>query len=109
MLERAALNLLRNAVEASPPGASVVLRVSREHRSAALLVEDQGQGIAADRLPTLFDSFSSTKRTGAHVGMGLPNVRRIATAHGGEVSVQSAEGRGSTFTLSLPLAELSRQ
>lgn len=107
MLERAALNLLRNAVEASPPGARVVLRVSREHRSAALLVEDQGPGIAADRLPTLFDSFSSTKRTGAHVGMGLPNVRRIATAHGGEVFVQSAEGRGSTFTLSLPIAELS--
>jgi signal transduction histidine kinase len=102
LLERAALNLARNAVEASRNGTSVLLRVQRRDGSALLQVQDQGAGIDAARLPTLFDSFSSTKRTGAHVGMGLPNVRRIALAHGGAVSVKSKKGEGSTFTLQLP-------
>jgi signal transduction histidine kinase len=105
LLERAALNLARNAIEASPSGSRVVLRVGRENGSGLLEVQDQGPGIAADRLPTLFDSFTSTKRTGAHVGMGLPNVRRIALAHGGTVAVRSAAGQGSTFILALPASE----
>jgi signal transduction histidine kinase len=105
LLERAALNLARNAIEASPSGARVVLKVGRQDGRGVLQIEDQGPGIAADRLPALFDSFSSTKRTGAHVGMGLPNVRRIVLAHGGEVSVRSRLGEGSTFTLELPAAD----
>jgi signal transduction histidine kinase len=103
MLERATLNLVRNAIEASPSGSRVRLAVTSDGGRAALQVEDQGGGIAAARLRTLFDSFSSTKRTGAHVGMGLPNVRRIITAHGGTVSVKSTEGQGSTFTLAIPI------
>jgi signal transduction histidine kinase len=102
LLERAALNLTRNAIEASPRGSRVLLRVTREDDLAELHVEDQGTGIAADRLSELFESFHSTKRTGAHVGMGLPNVRRIAIAHKGSVSVKSAMGKGSVFTLTLP-------
>ena len=50
----------------------------------------------------IFDAFKSTKRTGAHVGMGLPNVRRIVVAHGGETFVESELGRGSTFSITLP-------
>jgi signal transduction histidine kinase len=106
LLERAALNLARNAIEASQPGSCVHLRVVANDR-ATLMVEDEGSGIPPDRIPTLFDSFSSTKRTGAHVGMGLPNVRRIVVAHGGTVSVKSAPGRGSTFTIFLPPAQSS--
>ena len=102
MLERAALNLVRNAIEASPPGAQVRILAMAEGARAALRVEDDGSGIAAARLPGLFENFFSTKRTGAHVGMGLANVRRIAAAHGGTVSVKSAEGKGSTFSLLLP-------
>ena len=102
MLERASLNLIRNAIEASSVDSRVRIEVSVEGERAALHVVDQGSGIAAARLSTLFDSFASTKRTGAHVGMGLANVRRIATAHGGTVSVKSTEGKGSTFALSLP-------
>ncbi|MFN2545988.1 MAG: sensor histidine kinase [Myxococcales bacterium] len=104
MLERAALNLARNAIEASPQGSRVALKVTADGARGALRVGDQGTGIAAARLPTLFDSFTSTKRTGAHVGMGLPNVRRIAVAHGGNVSVKSEQGKGSEFTITLPLA-----
>jgi len=107
MLERAALNLVRNAVEASASGSGVRLWVTSQGGRATLHIEDQGAGIAAARLPLLFDSFSSTKRTGAHVGMGLPNVRRIMAAHGGSVSVKSTEGKGSTFTLALPATDQS--
>ena len=109
MLERAALNLTRNAIEASPSGAAVRLSVAPEIGRALLRIEDHGGGIDADRLPTLFDSFRSTKRTGAHVGMGLPNVRRIALAHGGEVDVTSKKGEGSTFTIALPSTESVNQ
>ena len=104
MLERATLNLARNAIEASPSGARVALKVHRDGATASVQVEDQGAGIPAARLPALFDSFTSTKRTGAHVGMGLPNVRRIALAHGGNVTVRSQEGKGSAFTITLPVA-----
>ncbi len=102
LLERAALNLTRNAIEASKPGAAVRLRVDRSDGQAVLAVQDQGAGIAPDRIDTLFDSFSSTKRSGVHLGMGLPNVRRIVVAHGGLISVKSKVGEGTTFRLALP-------
>jgi len=105
LLERAALNLTRNAIEASKPGSAVRLRIERGNGAAVLAVEDRGQGVEPDRIATLFESFSSTKRTGVHVGVGLPNVRRIALAHGGTVSVKSKPGEGSTFTLSLPVSD----
>lgn len=105
LLERAALNLISNAIEASPREATVRIQVGVGPSEVWLSVVDRGQGIAADRLPRLFDAFVSTKRTGAHVGMGLPNVKRLAEAHGGRVSVQSRLGEGSTFTIHLPRAE----
>jgi signal transduction histidine kinase len=103
LLERAALNLLSNAIEASPPGGQVSIEVTRQDGVATFKVTDRGPGIAADRLPRIFDAFKSTKRTGAHVGMGLPNVHRIVTAHGGQTSVVSELGKGSTFAIELPL------
>jgi len=103
LLERATLNLLSNAVEASPAGAEVVVELNQRDSVATLSVRDRGPGISPDRLPRIFDAFRSTKKTGAHVGMGLPNVRRIIDAHGGNVSVESSPGRGSAFTIELPL------
>ncbi len=102
LLERAALNLVSNAVEASPRGGEVRLSVARDGEVAAVSVADRGHGIEPERLPRLFDAFASTKRTGAHVGMGLPNVKRIVTAHGGTVTVRSRVGEGSTFRIALP-------
>ncbi|HYV64974.1 MAG TPA: HAMP domain-containing sensor histidine kinase, partial [Myxococcales bacterium] len=102
LLERAALNLLSNAIEASPPGGRVSVEVSRQDAAATLKVRDEGPGIAPERLPRIFDAFQSTKRTGAHVGMGLPNVQRIVNAHGGRTTVVSEPGKGSTFAIELP-------
>ncbi len=110
LLERAALNLVYNAIEASQRGGKVrlccVLRPDAHGRQvAALEVRDQGMGIESERLPRIFDAFRSTKRTGAHVGMGLPNVQRIISAHGGNVTVESELGKGSTFVIALPVTE----
>ena len=103
LLERAALNLLTNAIEASPPGGEVSIDVSKQNSVATLKVTDNGPGIAPERVARIFDAFKSTKRTGAHVGMGLPNVRRIVVAHGGDTTVESELGRGSTFSIVLPV------
>ena len=105
LLERAGLNLLSNAVEASPRGGQVRVEVARDGEWAMLRVVDQGHGIAPDRLERLFDAFKSTKRTGAHIGMGLPNVKRIVEAHGGRVTVQSELEKGTTFQIALPASE----
>jgi signal transduction histidine kinase len=105
LLERAVLNLVSNACEASPRGSEVRICVATDGQVASVTVEDRGSGIDPARLPSLFDAFQSTKRTGAHVGMGLPNVKRIAEAHGGTVSVESAIGAGASFRIALPAIE----
>jgi len=104
LLERAALNLISNALEASPRGGLVRIGVERNGSLATLSVTDHGAGIEPARLPAIFDAFHSTKRTGAHVGMGLPNVKRIVEAHSGAVWVESSPGVGSVFRIDLPLA-----
>jgi signal transduction histidine kinase len=109
LLERAMLNLLSNAIEASPKGAEVRLAVTAKGDRAELSVADHGNGIEAERLARLFDAFVSTKRTGAHVGMGLANVKRIVDAHGGRVAVESQVNQGSTFRIDLPRGEAPTQ
>jgi signal transduction histidine kinase len=104
LLERAVLNLVSNAIEASPRGSVVTLTASIRGTSCVIEVRDRGTGIPPDRLSTLFDAFASTKKTGAHIGMGLPNVKRIAEAHSGDVTVQSEVGKGTAFFLWLPCA-----
>jgi signal transduction histidine kinase len=101
MMQRALLNLLCNAIEASPQGGVVTLRLFERHGQGVVEVQDQGAGIEPARLGEIFSAFRSTKRTGAHVGMGLPNVKRIIDAHRGEVRVQSQVGAGTTFVIRL--------
>ena len=101
LLERALLNLLSNAIEASPQGARVRLSAGSQAGQATLSVSDCGAGIEPERLARLFDAFVTTKRTGAHLGMGLANVKRIVDAHRGTVSVRSVLKEGTTFTIAL--------
>ena len=96
--------LLDNAVKYTSKGGNVTVRVGEEAGRAFLEVSDTGPGIPEDKLPLVFDRFYrlDSSRTEAGAGLGLSIARQIAEAHGGSIEVDSAVGRGSTFTLLLP-------
>ncbi len=104
-LRQALLNLLSNAVKFTGRG-SVTLRASVDGDAVVFEVRDSGIGIAAEHCERIFEPFwqveASTTRTVPGTGLGLAVTRRIATLLGGTVSVQSAVGEGSTFTIRLP-------
>jgi PAS domain S-box-containing protein len=101
-------NYLSNAVKFTPEGGEVAVRVApAEPGYFRVEVEDTGIGIAASELPLLFQEFQqlpNSRRAGQGTGLGLALTRRIVEAQGGEVSVRSTEGRGSTFTAVLPIS-----
>jgi signal transduction histidine kinase len=105
-LERVIDNLLSNAIKFTPAGGDVTLRINRDGAWAVLAVDDPGVGIPAADLPHVFERYwRGSNVTGriAGSGLGLSGARGIIEQHGGTISVASAEGRGSTFTLRLPL------
>jgi len=103
MLARAAHNLVLNACEASPAGATVEIAARREYGHAVLEVLDRGPGLPAGLADRLFEPYVSTKRRGS--GLGLSLVRDIARQHGGTVSLEDREGGGACARLVLPLAK----
>jgi two-component system sensor histidine kinase PilS (NtrC family) len=98
-LRQVVWNLLANAADAMPAGGTVTLGLAVAGGWADLTVADHGTGIGADDLEHIFEAFFTTKRAGT--GLGLPTVHRIVTAHGGQVSVASEPGRGTTVTVRL--------
>jgi heavy metal sensor kinase len=103
------LNLLTNAVKYTPSGGRVTLWLERDDGRVRLGVSDTGIGIASSDLPHVFDRFwrADTARTRTSerpgVGLGLAICKWIAEAHGGTIDVQSRPGRGTTFTVTLPV------
>ena len=104
-LEQVAANLIDNAVKYTPAGGRVDVEVRREADAAVLRVRDTGPGIPADELPRIFDRLfrGDTSRAERGLGLGLSLVKAIVEAHGGTVEVISEPGRGSVFTVRLPL------
>jgi heavy metal sensor kinase len=102
------LNLLDNAVKHTGPGGEVHLEWGARDGVAEVSVRDTGSGIAPEHLPHLFERFyrvdAARSRADGGAGLGLSICRWIAEAHGGSISVESTPGRGSTFTVRLPLA-----
>jgi len=96
---RAMLNLVQNALDAMPQGGHLTLRGQRTATQVQLQVQDTGDGIAAEHLPKIFEPLYTTKPGGT--GLGLYIVQEILAAHGGQVSVESGRGQGTTFTLTL--------
>ena len=106
-LSRAVTNIVQNAIQALPPADGMVrLVVERNGDSACLRVIDNGGGIPPEHLEKVFDSGYTTKRTRGGMGLGLFIVRKIVEGHGGRVTVTSEVGRGTTLTLTLPLAQI---
>ncbi|MEO8427183.1 MAG: ATP-binding protein [Verrucomicrobiota bacterium] len=100
-LWQAALNLIRNSLEAMPSGGELILTTRQEGGEAHLRVSDTGKGMTAEQLRQVFFPFFTTKPDGT--GLGLALVQQIVTEHGGHVECESVLGKGSTFTLCLPL------
>ena len=109
-LELLTRNLLDNAIRYTQEGGSVSIHLSRENGRALLAIRDTGIGIPAKDLPRVFERFyrvdkARARETGG-TGLGLSIVRHIAESHGGSVTADSELGRGSTFTVSLPVGPL---
>jgi two-component system sensor histidine kinase PilS (NtrC family) len=101
-LRQVVWNLLRNAAESMPGGGEVRVELGRDGEFAELRVVDGGVGISPEDQEHIFEPFFTTKTRGT--GLGLATVNRIVTEHGGQVTVRSSPGRGTTVALRLPVA-----
>ena len=106
-LKQVVLNLLSNAVKFTQPGGSVRVTAEALDGSAKIAVSDTGVGIAPEDQETIFEAFrqvgSDVTRKREGTGLGLALARRSVELHGGTIGVQSAPGKGSTFTVTLPI------
>jgi signal transduction histidine kinase len=112
-LKQVFLNLFLNAQEAMPDGGTITVRTRVPHESDAefilagrqvlVQVQDSGSGISEENLRRLFEPFFSTKREGKGTGLGLWVSQGIVQQHGGQMKVRSRPGRGTTFTIALPI------
>lgn len=99
-MKHALLNLLTNAVQALPRGGTICVEGAHRDGAADIRVTDTGEGISDEVLAKVFSPFFTTKADGT--GLGLTIARRIVRAHGGDISISSHEGRGTTVVLTLP-------
>lgn len=100
-LKSALLNLIFNAVQAMPNGGLVRISLLQRESSYQIEIADSGIGMSEEELKRLFSPFYTTKQKGN--GLGLVEVQKIIQAHLGSIDVRSQLGRGSTFTITLPL------
>lgn len=101
-LKQVLLNLLINGQQATDAGGELMVRTHRQPGVAVVQVSDTGRGIPAERLPTLFRPYQSSRCGGT--GLGLATAKKIVESHGGTISVHSEPTKGTLFTLELPLA-----
>ncbi|PIV19805.1 MAG: PAS domain-containing sensor histidine kinase [Deltaproteobacteria bacterium CG_4_8_14_3_um_filter_45_9] len=97
------LNILKNAKEAMPKGGTLTVRTTREGNKVLIHIQDTGIGIPEEIRDKIFEAFFTTKQKVKGVGLGLSVCYGIIKDHGGEIKVESEEGKGTTFTLSLPV------
>jgi signal transduction histidine kinase len=110
-LKQVVVNLLTNAVKFTPDGGTVSLRAAREDGEVRLSVHDTGIGIAPEDQERIFEEFQQATHRGDQsregTGLGLTLSKRMVELHGGTLTVDSAPGKGSTFTVALPLVKES--
>lgn len=101
-MRHAIMNLLKNSCEAMGQEGNIHLELHQHNKAASIRIADCGGGIAPDVIDHIFDPFITTKADGS--GLGLSITRQIISAHHGTISVESHKNKGSTFTLTIPLA-----
>ncbi len=100
-LRQALLNLIKNAVEASPPGGTVDVQLSCAHDTLDITISDEGPGIPGETLERIFEPFFTDKEQGT--GLGLPMTLQIIEQHHGHLTVENLPKQGARFTITLPL------
>jgi two-component system phosphate regulon sensor histidine kinase PhoR len=109
LLEQAVINLIDNAIKYSAPQKHIHLQAKRDNGNIIICVTDEGYGIAEEHLPRIFGRFyvadKARSRKLGGTGLGLAIVKHIVIAHSGKISVNSEVGKGSTFTITLPVFE----
>lgn len=104
-IERICYNLLSNALKYTSEGGEITLMAKEENGRVMISVADNGCGISSDELPYIFDRFYQAKNAGRGTGIGLAIVKAFTELHHGEVSATSIEGKGSTFTIHIPVRQ----
>ena len=104
-IERICYNLLSNALKYTSEGGEITLTAKEENGRVMISVADNGCGISSDELPYIFDRFYQAKNAGRGTGIGLAIVKAFTELHHGEVSATSVEGKGSTFTIHIPVRQ----
>ena len=97
------LNLFINALHAMPEGGTLKVTVKPQANVVALVIADTGHGISREHLGKIFTPFFTTKEVGKGTGLGLTVVHGIIEEHGGSIAVDSEPGKGTTFTILLPI------
>jgi len=105
-MKRVLKNLIKNAIEAMPKGGTLTIRSEKAKDFIKIFVKDTGEGILKRNLGKMFMPLFTTKAKG--VGMGLPICKRLVEAHGGTITVESKEGKGTCFTITVPINEQKR-
>ncbi|HEX4300845.1 MAG TPA: ATP-binding protein [Gammaproteobacteria bacterium] len=108
-LNQVFLNMLSNAAQAIEGPGRILLKTETEEDWLKITVQDTGKGIPADVLPRIFDPFFTTKPVGQGTGLGLSISYQIVQQHGGDIRVTSQPGKGTRFTVRLPLAARTPQ
>lgn len=104
-IDQAFMNLINNAIDAMPEGGTLTIEGAAEEGHLIIRVADTGRGIAPEHREYLFDPFFTTRVTEGGLGLGLALTHQIVTKYKGEISVESELGRGTIFTVRLPLSE----
>ena len=105
-MKQVLVNLIRNAVDAMPKGGTLRITSRKSNRNLELSITDTGAGITKEAMKDLWIPLHTTKAKG--IGLGLPVAKRLVEAHGGHINVETKLGKGSTFTVTLPLERRAR-
>ncbi|MBL7005453.1 MAG: PAS domain S-box protein [Spirochaetia bacterium] len=105
-MKQVLLNIIKNAIAAMPNGGLLTLNTFRKDDRVHIQIQDNGIGISEENMAKIFEPYFTTKDFGS--GLGLTVVFKIIKEHGGEISLNSKEGEGTTFTISLPLPQSER-